>query len=80
MKTINNDNGTLFVGSNLPKEFQKQGVPEEVLHIRLAGEDKARKVSYIMGSQKKGWYLAAKGTGPFPTVKTGTAEVEFELE
>ena len=40
--------------------------------IKITGEEKPRKTSYIMGSDKKGWFCCCRGTGPFPK---GTVEV-----
>lgn len=74
MKTNNNDAGSLFVGQNLEPRYQHMGIPEAQLYIQIAGEEKARKVTYVMGSVKKGWHLCCKGTGPF-----ALGEVEFEV-
>lgn len=78
MKTTNNDTGSLHVGNTLPKEFQKQGVPGASLKVLIEGEKSPRAITYIMGSEKKGWHLCAKGSGPFPSTQTGNGEVEFE--
>ena len=72
--TINNDVGSLFVGQSLPVECQHQGVPEKTILLQLAGEAAPRKVTYVMGSVKKGWHLCCKGQGKF-----AEGQVEFTL-
>ena len=66
MKCTNVDTGSLKVGSGEYAVGQS---------IRIAGEDKDRKISYVMGSSaKSNLCLCCKGTGPMPV-----GEVTFEL-
>lgn len=73
------DTGSLHLGGNLPAQYQKTGVPEG-LFVQLAGEDKPRKVTYVMGSAKKGWSVCCKGSGKFPTGDSLTIEVDLLVE
>lgn len=72
-RTTNRSTGSLFVGNELPERFRRMGsLAKGALQVVIGG--KARDVSYVMGSDKKGWSVTAKSGGPFPT-----GEVEFEL-
>lgn len=55
------DTGSLKVGTSAGSHKWEPGQV-----IRLAGEDKLRKISYVMGNGEK-THVVAKGTGPFPT-------------
>lgn len=76
MKTFNKSPGSLFVGKDLPKEYQKpQTLKGDDLQVLIKGKDeRPRPVTFIMGSTEKGWHLTCKGSGPFPT-----GEVEYSL-
>lgn len=54
-----------------------QPKPTTGCSIQITGESKPRKTSYIMGSDKKGWFCCCRGTGPFPK---GTVEVAILAE
>lgn len=69
----NVDTGSLPVGNQLPEQFRKHGLKPQGLQVQLQGEEKPRTISYVMGSEKKGWHLCAKGAGKFPT--DGQAEL-----
>lgn len=75
--TNNRDSGSVPVTSaDLPKEFQGNGMKPNGLAVRVDGETKTRPVTYIMGSEAKGWHLCCKGSGPFLT----GAGTEFSIE
>lgn len=63
--TPNDDNGSLFTGD------QRLDAGELV---RIAGEGKVRRVTYVMGSAKKGWRACFKGQGALPV-----GAVEWEI-
>jgi hypothetical protein len=69
MKTQNpKDPGSLNVGSNPLNVVKGQ-------EIRIKGEDRNRKVTYVMGTPEKGnVHLCMKGTGPVPL-----GEIEYEV-
>jgi len=72
--TGNKDEGSLHVTNDvLPQQFRNNSLKPTDLFIQIEGEEKPRKVTYVMGSPAKGWNLCAKGTGKFPT------DGEFEL-
>jgi hypothetical protein len=68
-KIINNDTGSLKVGSSLGKLAVGQ-------KLQLVGEQKVRTITYVMGEGEK-QHVCAKGTGPFPI---GDVEVELVVE
>lgn len=78
----NKDSGSVNVGTNLPKELLQNGIKpaEGSLALRVNGEQKARPVTYIMGSEAKGFSLCCKGSGPFPTNGAFTVEVLTNAE
>jgi len=65
--TSNKDSGSLHLGNELPTQFRKHGLKPEGLSIQLVGEEKPRRVTYVMGSETKGYSVCCKGTGEFPT-------------
>lgn len=71
MKTINaKDAGSLNVGAN-PANVK---VGDK---IRIAGENRERTVTYVMGSAAKGnVHLCMKGSGPVPVSEK---EIEYEV-
>ena len=74
--TGNKDTGSLHLGNELPVAFRKHGLKPEGLFIQISGAEKPRKVTYIMGSESKGYSVCCKGTGEFPT--DGEVEVITE--
>ena len=64
--TGNKDSGSLPV-KELPVEFRQNGSRPTNLSIHITGEAKPRKVTYVMGSDAKGWSVCCKGAGQFPT-------------
>jgi len=64
MKTNNDDNGSLFT-SKLKLQVGQT--------IRIHGEAWVRTVTYVMGSDRKGWRACFRGQGSVPT-----GEVEWE--
>lgn len=77
MKTINNSPGSFYVGQNLPDEYKRIGdVKESSLALLIKDEPAPRKVTFIMGSPNKGWFLTAKGSGPLPA---GPDPIEYDL-
>ncbi len=56
-QTSNDDNGSLFTGALRLQEGDL---------IQIEGEPSSRRVSYVMGSDRKGWRACAKGHGVFP--------------
>lgn len=76
MKTINNSPGSFYVGQNLPEQYKRIGpVENSNLALLIQGENAPRKVTFVMGSPNKGWYLTAKGSGPLPANR----EVEYDI-
>ena len=66
--TNNVDSGSVHLSNEqLPERFRENGLRPILLSIKIAGEEKERRVTYIMGSTAKGWNLCSKGTGRFPT-------------
>jgi len=53
----NDDNGSLFTGE---LRLQKGDL------IQVQGESSPRRVTYIMGSDRKGWRVCTRGCGAFP--------------
>lgn len=70
----NHDTGSLLV-KDLPKEFRNHGMKPATgtLAIKVTGDTEPRLVTYIMGSDKKGYSVCCKGAGQFP--KDGEAEL-----
>lgn len=57
IETSNDDSGSLYVGSTKPCEGDM---------IQIAGELAPRRITYVMGSARKGWRVCTKGYGAFP--------------
>lgn len=75
-KAKNNDTGSFHVGGQLPKAHQQNGsVPSVPLFIKVGDRD-PKKVTYIMGSEKKGWSLCCKGAGRF---EQGDLDCQVEI-
>src|SRR5438874_12795892 len=55
--THNNDNGSLYTASLHLEVGDK---------VQLSGETRARSVTYVMGSDRKGWRACFKGQGAVP--------------
>jgi hypothetical protein len=60
----NNDDGTCYVGG-VGQDLPVGRVTDGSIILVLDGENMPRKVTYIMGSSKKGWHVACKGTSRF---------------
>lgn len=56
--TVNDDNGSLFTATD------RLSVGDQV---KIVGEPRARTVTYVMGSDRKGWRACFKGQGAVPT-------------
>jgi hypothetical protein len=57
---------TLCVGQALPPNYQLNSSRPPGLWIKIEGEAKVRKITYVTGSKVAGWRLYSKGNGPIP--------------
>lgn len=78
----NKDSGSVPVKStDLPPAFRGNGLKPSAgtLSVKVDGGPK-RPVTYIMGSEAKGYHLCCKGSGPFLTGADSVYEIEIVEE
>lgn len=71
----NKDSGSIPL-NELPAQYRVNGTRPTNLLIHLDGEKEARRVTYVMGSEKKGFHVCCKGTSEFPAAAEGVLIVE----